>query len=273
MTPRAHHLPTIAAISSAAFALADVAHESLGHGGAYVLLGGRSFLLTTTKMIPDAPGVDPDHMFAATAHGELYGRIFSIAGPLGSFILAALALLLLHRLRSAPRPHLKLFLWLAAAWSLLWAGAYMISSPLLADGDYYELVRALPHEAVLRALLVAAGIVTYHQSLRILSALLPATGLGEAADLPAEIFTAWLDVFWLACLAAAFDPRGPSRILHDALPLTLIANSGIFLLRPPRTIVSTAPATLDSSLPWLIAGAIACALFIAVLGPGLAVRL
>jgi|HubBroStandDraft_5_1064220.scaffolds.fasta_scaffold230955_2 hypothetical protein len=39
---------TLAAVAVAAFALADVAHETLGHGGMCAVLGGKILYVSTT---------------------------------------------------------------------------------------------------------------------------------------------------------------------------------------------------------------------------------
>jgi hypothetical protein len=46
--PKFGGLITLAAIACAAFLVADVAHEGLGHGGMCVALGGHSNFVSTT---------------------------------------------------------------------------------------------------------------------------------------------------------------------------------------------------------------------------------
>jgi hypothetical protein len=75
---------TLIAIAILAFTLSDVAHESIGHGAAYIALGGRSFVMTTTRLIGTRVHVDASgRVFVDYVHGELYGRLFSVGGPLG----------------------------------------------------------------------------------------------------------------------------------------------------------------------------------------------
>jgi hypothetical protein len=50
--------PTLAALAILAFIVADVAHEVIGHGAAYLALGGRSFVMTTTRWIGQGVHVD-----------------------------------------------------------------------------------------------------------------------------------------------------------------------------------------------------------------------
>ena len=162
---RPDDLWTIAAIAVCAFVLADIGHECIGHGGAYILLGGRSFLLTTTRLVAGGPGVNQRMMFAGNPDGDLFGRIFSIGGPLGNFLVAGLALLWLQV--CTPRlVHARLFLWLAAAFSLFWGTGYMVDSGITGVGDWAELSRGLDFDHAFRIALVVFGILLYRAVIR-----------------------------------------------------------------------------------------------------------
>ena len=135
--------PTVAALAALAFIVADVAHEVIGHGAAFLALGGRSFIMTTTRWIDLGAHADAaGRMYVGVEHGELYGRIFSLAGPLGGLLFAALAGLALHGLPHAG-VRLRLFLWLTLAFNLFWEIGYLIESGGLGIGDWAEAVRGL----------------------------------------------------------------------------------------------------------------------------------
>ena len=48
--------PTLAAIAVVAFALANLAHEGMGHGGACLLAGGRALALSAIHFDGDLGG-------------------------------------------------------------------------------------------------------------------------------------------------------------------------------------------------------------------------
>ncbi len=179
--------PTVIAIAVLAFILADIAHEVIGHGAAYLALGGRSFVLTTTRLIGRGSHVDAaGRMFVGVEHGELYGRIFSLGGPLGGLLFAGLAWM---ALRSLERPaiRLRLFLWLTLAFNLFWNVGYLIYSGVTGSGDWAEGVRGLLPEPVWRILLVVAGVIFYRLSIRVLGGWItgsPAARCGASSGSP-----------------------------------------------------------------------------------------
>ncbi len=94
---------TVGAIIVLAFVLADVAHEVIGHGIGFLVAGGKSCILTTTRLIAD-------HQLL----GDFRSRIFDLGGPLGNLAFAGLAWLA-QRLLKRPAPGLRLLLWLLMA--------------------------------------------------------------------------------------------------------------------------------------------------------------
>ncbi len=276
--PKSVNAATVAAIACCAFVITDVAHESLGHGGAYVLLGGRSLILTTTRAIATGPGIDPDRMFAGQDHANLFGRIFSIAGPLASFLLAFVCLLLLKAGRQRiSSPAAKLFLWLSAAFSLFWACGYMASSGLTGVGDYFELIRGNGDEWFWRAALVVLGIGLYILALRLLRRHLALAGIENGKGFSRILVIAYVSAALTASLGAALDPRGPIRVLYDAIPATVIANAGMLWLATVSRHQTGAAAFEDSSeeisMPWIFTSLAVLLFYVSVLGPGLSLRL
>lgn len=278
---RRDDLWTVAAIAACAFVLTDIAHECLGHGGAYLLLGGRSVIFTTTQLIASGPGVDPNRIFAGNPHRVLFARIYSIAGPVASFLLACIALFLLQQ-RVFKNIRARLFLWLAATFSLFWAIGYMIWSGVTGVGDWEELIRGVGFEWELRVVLVVLGLLLYRATARRLrGSPLKIVFAGMSADWYQRLRR----VLWVACLSAAciaslgafFDPRGPIRILHDALPETLIANLGVFLapirLRREGYEPLLGLARIERSIGWISAAIVVAVFYALILGPGLKMRI
>ncbi len=66
---------TVAAIGILAFISTDLAHEVVGHGIGLLIAGGRSGILTTTRLIHEPHLPSPGW------------RIFDIGGPAGNWLL------------------------------------------------------------------------------------------------------------------------------------------------------------------------------------------
>lgn len=269
---------TVAAIAICAFILADVAHEGFGHGLAYIMLGGRSLILTTTQLIANVPSVDAHRIFAGNPRGDLYGRIFSIAGPLGNFVLAGIALTLLKTRAFSLR--LRLLFWLSATFSLFWAVGYMFYSGVTGVGDWAEVVSGLGIQREWRVALVALGVLSYWATARGLKTWLRAAAKGISEHwyprLRKILWVSYLTAACIASLGALLDPRGSVRILHDALPETLIANLGMLLMPARLRKEGYEPAQsntgVERSIAWIAAAICVSAFYVLILGPGLRLR-
>jgi hypothetical protein len=100
-------LITVAAIGVLAFISTDIAHEVVGHGIGLLIAGGRSGILTTTRLIYESHLPNPNW------------RIFDIGGPAGNLIWAGVCFLAQRLIRRAA-PRLRLFLWTSMSFSLFW---------------------------------------------------------------------------------------------------------------------------------------------------------
>jgi hypothetical protein len=148
---------TLCAIAALAFIVADVAHEVVGHGVGFLATGGRSAVMTTTRLIVDTRSLS-----------RLGGRVFSIGGPLGNLACAGLAWLAQRWLRG-PRARARVVLWLVAAFNLLWAVGYLVYSGVLGRGDWAELVQGLAPTWLWRPGLLALGVALYYLSAKALA--------------------------------------------------------------------------------------------------------
>ena len=273
--------PTLAALGILAFIVADVAHEVIGHGAAYLALGGRSFIMTTTSWIGRGPHVDAaGHLFSGVEQGELYGRIFSLCGPLGGLLFASLAGLALRSLPDAG-VRLRLFLWLAVAFNLFWTFGYLIYSGALGIGDWAEAVRDLLPAPVWRLALTAAGLLLYDLALRTLARELgrfvPVNEPEDRVRVRRLVWISYGAAGAIACAAALFDPHGAGEVYKSAAPASLLANAGLLLLpgllRRYPSASGIARQPVARSLVWILAALLAAALFVGFLGPGVSVSL
>src|SRR5512132_726357 len=101
--------PTIIAISALAYALANVVHEGLGHGGACLLLGARPTMFNAIFFNYDE-----------TTTSDSVQRAISAAGSIVN-VIVGLPLIRLLRSRISLPPRWRYFLWLFSAVNLLTA--------------------------------------------------------------------------------------------------------------------------------------------------------
>ncbi len=245
---------TLAAVAVAAFALADVAHETLGHGGMCAALGGRIVYVSTTfedcsirSWIIDGAG--PSAGVAAALLGGLW---LSMAPP-----------------RNAAS---RAFLLLGFAFAAFWNFGYLIKSGLTDQGDWAFVIAGLKPAPLWHAAITIAGIALYWMSLRMLAAMMRRhLGSDDTTDWSPRTFSlvAYGAATAIACAGAAFDPRGAGTILSDALPSSLgaigLPLAGALLARTTPNLRLALPA----SPGWIGAGTVAGVAFVALLGPGL----
>ena len=258
-------LLTVGAIAVLAFMLADVAHEVIGHGVGLVAAGGHSGILTTTRLISDQPS------------GNLGGRLFDLGGPLGNLVCAGLAWSGLRLGRTGP--HLRLLCWLVMAFSLFWAFGYMISSGVLARGDWVALVRGLGPPWAWRSVLVIAGTACYRAAMKLVAAemrgIADLSREGEAARLRRLALVSYVAGGAIACAGAIFDPRGPMEMLNSGATISFLAALGllrapaIFLGRPSP--MAAQGRVVARSAGWIGVAAAASIIFVALLGRGVRV--
>jgi hypothetical protein len=258
---------TVAAIAALAFVLADVAHEVIGHGAAWAALGGRSGVMTTTRLIVDT------HRLT-----EAGGRWFSVGGPLGNLVFAGLAWLAQRRAQGLGA-RARTFLWLSLAFNLLWAVGYLIYSGVLGIGDWAELVRGAAPDWLWRTLLTVLGGMLFLGSERVLAREMhwfaAAGDRDEGRRARRLVLISYFASAAVACAGALPDPRGASQVLLSAAPVTFLG--GLGLLRTPRFLArlpprpAAAPGLIARSFAWIAAAVLAAAIFVAGLGPGLPV--
>ena len=232
---------TLIAIACAAYVAADVAHETLGHGGACLASGGKVLLIDTT--------------FNGCS---IHSRWIDGAGPLVGIAVALLAWLGARKTQIA---NVRVFLVLLFANAMFWNIGYLIKSGIARAGDWHFLIEGLEPTNVWHIGLAVAGFAFYLAAMRMLARTWP-RGNGISSGQFAVM--AYLTAAILSAAAGCFDPRGPHTILTDALPSSL-ASIGLPLVGlRQRTDVGITPSSI-----WIGAGAVSAIVFIAVLGPGI----
>jgi hypothetical protein len=262
------NLATVAALGVLAFIATDVAHEVVGHGVGLLLAGGRTFTLTTTRLI------------FATQLPESFWRIFDLGGPIGNLCWAALCLGL-QRLISGGAPRRRLFLWAGAMFSLFWEFGYLMKCGVSGHGDAMALIEGLNPAWLWRVLLFLAGLVLYRIAIRFLAAdlhfVIRASEAEWRSRLRRLLWTLYLAGGVTACIGAILDPRGASEMLRSGATSSFLACMGLALLSSSFALfpdTSVAPIQPFPKSPALVACAvIALLLFVFVLGPGIHVSL
>src|SRR5512146_3022533 len=136
-------IPTLIALSTVAWALADVFHEVVGHGGAAVLLGVPVRAASTTTL------------YLAWDQMQTVGDVRTVdaAGTVLNLVTGVLALLAL-RSRRVTSAASRYFLWLFATFSFV-----VVTLNLLVGGDWSEITTGLEPRGLWKALIFAAGML------------------------------------------------------------------------------------------------------------------
>jgi hypothetical protein len=251
-------LATIIAISLIAFAIANVLHEAVGHGGACALMGGHAKVLSSV------------HFECGQA-----GRFIAAGGTLVNFIAGILCWLAL-RFISPARGHLRYLLWLLMTINLLQGGGYFLFSGLGNFGDWAYVIHGLAPAWLWRTGLTILGVVSY--ALLVWLALLelrPFLGehdwrRGGAKDLTvAPYITGGI----LYTVAGMFNPVGMILVGLSAAAASFGGTSGMawmtqYLGSKFAPKITSQPFTVYRSRGWIIAAFITAIIFVGVLGRG-----
>ena len=256
---------TLAALGVLAFALADVAHEALGHGLATVAVGGKAVLLTTCY-------------FNSSGH---YSRWIPAAGGLMNLAVGGVSLAAL-RLFSRMGSLLRYFLILVAAFNLFFAFGYPAYSGVAQFGDWAAVISGCEPHWLWRLMLVVVAVGGYYGSMRLLakpisayagSAREPTRGLLDKARLPRITLIPYVAAMILACLAGVLNPNGWRTMLAAGLPA---AAAAFGLTQMDHFVgsrrVEASAAVIDllpRSFPWIVAAIVVLLFFVGVLGPGI----
>jgi len=247
-------LITLVAVALAAFAAADIAHETFGHGGMCAALDGHIVYVSTT--FEDC---------------SIRSWIIDGAGPVAGILMALLFWLWLA-VAPPGAAAARAFLCLGFAFAAFWNFGYLIKSGLTDQGDWAFVIKGLEPAPLWHAGIAIAGLALYTASIRVLARLLIrhlASTEPGAQTPPVFALTAFVAAVVLACVAATFDPRGAATIVSDALPSSLSAAGlplvGSFLQRNVPGLRLAVPA----SAAWIVIGFVMAGAFVGLLGPGL----
>lgn len=256
---------TVGAIAVIAYAVGNVVHEGLGHGGACILVGGRPEELNAIFFECSLEGLPP------AAH-----RWLAAGGSIANLALAVLAWIALQRL---PRGwgRARAFAWLLLAVDLLMPFGYLLFSGLGNIGDWAVVVRGLEPPLAWRGALSVAGALLYF---RLAPSLLmppldPFLGTGAERQVRVRTLSALPYVVGGVTFVAAglLNPHGIYLVLISAVAASfggtslLVWYPRVWARRPP-VAPEEAPLGVPRSRAWLVGAAFTLILFVGVLGPG-----
>ena len=257
-------LISVAAIGVLAFISTDIAHEVVGHGIGLLIAGGRSGILTTTRLIYEFQLPNPTW------------RIFDIGGPAGNLIWAG-ACFLAQRLIHRTAPGLRLFLWTSMSFSLLWECGYLMKCGVTGNGDWMALTEGLTPAWVWRALIFVVGLALYRGAVSLTSSELHFVISAKAAQWRSRVVRLLLTLCsaggLIACAGPIFDPRGRIEMLNSGALSSLASWVGLFAvpflfaLHSDKNLAAVSP--LRRSTPVILLAAAALVSFVAILGPGI----
>jgi len=246
------------AIAVVAYAIADVVHEALGHGGACVLTGGQPRVLSTVH-------------FECSADNQIVLAGGTIANLIAGGVAWAIG-------RSATRSTAgAYFWWLFMTVNLLQGAGYFLFSGVANIGDWAGFINGLEPVWAWRAALTVIGAVLYTACVWFaLRELIPfIDGRGDERVKYGRRLTVvpYVAGGIVSCLAGLFNPVGMLLVGISAAAASFGGTSGLawmwqFLRNPQLAGVSPHAAVITRSRPWIISAVIVAAIFVGLLGRG-----
>ena len=253
-------IATTASIAIVVYAAMDMSHEVLGHGLA---------TLFTDDVTPVSLST------VALSSKGVASRSVALAGPLINLVLGVLSLAWFRRLSRFGRA--SFFLWLFAVVNLLNGTGYAIYSGILDFGDLAVVIRGWEPHMAWRIGMVILGIAGYYVSLRMssvsLAQRLDACGIARRV-IPRLVWPAFLAGGLLLVAGAAMNPL-PNLILLSGASGGFVCMAGMLFVpavAEPAQVESTGKEPWQTSWPWLVGAAVVAAVFILVIGPGIALH-
>ena len=256
-------LPTVIAIALLAYALSNVAHEAIGHGGMCIRAGGQPLVLSSV------------HFECGDEALSVGGRrAVAAAGTIVNFIAGAIAFIAFRKTDPRRNGHLAYFLWLFTTLNLLMGAGYFLFSGLGNIGDWAAVARDAAPPVVWRPLMAAFGGALYfllaRRCARWLRALIgdDDRSMARAKRLAVPAYIAGGILF---CVAGLFNPVGPVLIAISAAAASFGGASGLlWLTQFTRGGTQTRePAEIGRSYAWIASGMVVALVFVFILGPGL----
>jgi len=253
---------TVVSIAVLAYALANIFHEAIGHGGACIVLGGKPLALSSVHFECGEESI------SAAAR-----RLVAAAGTVVNFLAAGISLIAM-RIAGVRRPRLAYFLWLFTTINLLMGVGYFLFSGIGKIGDWASVCEGMPPLLWRPGLALTGGILYYIFARAAARWLRPLVGSDEAGVKRARglAVPSYIAGGALYCISGLFNPLGPILIGISAAAASLGGTSGLLWLTQfvrGGQDASINPVPISRSVGWIVAALIVAIVFIGVLGPSI----
>jgi hypothetical protein len=265
-TRKQDDLLTVVSISIVVFAMANILHEAVGHGGTCLLVGGKALVLSSMHFEGDA--------------GDMLGwpnRLMAAGGTMVNLLAAGIGYVALAR-GTGRSSSWRYFWWLFWVVNLLQATGYFLFSGLLDVGDWSEVIHGWAYPGIWRAVMTLVGGGAYFGAVvlafRKLAKWIEGDEEATIHRVSKLALVSYLTGGILYVIAGLLNPIGIAIVFLSAVAASFGGASGLVwgpqLLRGKRreTPVSS-PISIDRSLVWIIAAIVVSLVFILLLGPGI----
>jgi hypothetical protein len=245
-----HSKATIISMAVIASAVATLLHEGVGHGVTAWLRGDIVTELTSNHL--------------STLRSD---RWVDAGGTLVNLIVGSSALL--SSCKAGDRANIRYFFWILAALNLLAGAGYFLFSGVFAFGDWYEVIRGLPHQIALRT-----GMAVFGAGLYVLVVRLLAVSVHPfVPDRPTYNVVGRFPYYaacLFSCAAGALDPLGLKLLLVSAIPAAFGGSSGLMWANELMPRAAPEQELLLHRAPaWWVAAVLVGTCYIVLLGRGI----
>ncbi len=255
---------TVLAIGMLVYLVKNVVHEGVGHGGACLLVGGEPLGISSAWFDASYDDVSP-----------WARRFVKAAGTFANLALGAILIPVWFALKTSPRVHLRVFVWLLLVANLLSGAGYMLADPIGNFGDWSAFLEGLEPQLPVRVGIVAIGAALSAATIRFA---LRSVGVflgGEERERKRRMRWLCLGPYVLGgvtfTLAGLLNPEGAVFAVTSALATF---GGTAFLAWLPAWLgvrhTDDAPAPdIARSAAWIAAGVTSLVVIVGVLGPAI----
>ena len=147
------NIPTLIAISTLSWILANVTHEFFGHAVFGMVSGLKLNAISTSTVF-----FNMDWSSYINQHGYRTMRLFLIGGVLMNFVTGVIALLIL-RFNKSLNSQMYLFLWLFSSFSFIIIVMNFISVTLIGGGDLPQIIITFKNQESLKTIVLIIGFI------------------------------------------------------------------------------------------------------------------
>jgi hypothetical protein len=248
--PGEHSKATIISMAVISSALATLLHEGAGHGVMAWLRGDIPTELTSNHL----SSLHPDKWVDA-------------GGTLVNLFAGTCSLLASNN--AGNRANFRYFLWIFAALNLLPGAGYFLFSGIFGFGDWYQVIRDLPHQVTLRTGMTLFGALLYLLVVGLL-AITVRPFVTERSTYNTVGRLPYYASCLFSCAAGALDPLGLQFFFVSTVPAAFGGSSGLMWA---DSLMPRAPANRELVVRpqpvWWIAAVLLGTVYIVVIGRGI----